>query len=53
VPLAVIDGKALAELAIKLNGSEVSTEAVLGCIKNLESVVRLMQQPGRQFMVSE
>lgn len=50
VPLAVIDGKALAELAIKLNGADVSTEAVLGCIKNLESVVKLMRQPGRQFM---
>lgn len=50
VPLAVIDGKALAELAIKLNGADVTTEAVLGCIKNLESVVKLMRQPGRQFM---
>ena len=57
VPLAVIDGKVLAEMAITVDNENrgiglqtLGLDQLLGCMKNLESVSKLIQQPGRQFM---
>ena len=48
IPLAYIDGKALAKLAqIDLGG--ITTEMLLECISNKSDVEPLMQIPGRRF----
>jgi hypothetical protein len=52
VPLAIINGKQLAELSeesMARGGEVVPMEDLLGCIKNIQQVAAVLQQPGRRY----
>ncbi|KAK3248759.1 hypothetical protein CYMTET_41786 [Cymbomonas tetramitiformis] len=51
IPLAVIDGKALADLAREHpQGAPAPANKLLSCVKNIEAVSNLIQQPGRRYL---
>jgi hypothetical protein len=52
VPLAVVNGKLLAELCRSLDcggGGQVPMERLLVCIDNIQEVAAVLRQPGRRF----
>ncbi|KAG2448854.1 hypothetical protein HYH02_006205 [Chlamydomonas schloesseri] len=52
VPLAVVNGKSLADLAIQVAsaGYAPAMEDLLVCLTNIQEVAALLKQPGRRFM---
>ncbi|KAG2432871.1 hypothetical protein HXX76_008603 [Chlamydomonas incerta] len=52
VPLAVVNGKSLADLAIQVAGAGYAPamEDLLVCLTNIQEVAGLLKQPGRRFM---
>lgn len=51
VPLAIVDGKSLAELAQSVVSTErhPAVQDLLMCLQNIQEVGTLLQQPGRRF----
>jgi hypothetical protein len=50
VPLATVDGKALAALAAHLvPGQMPQMDALLACVTNIQEVAEVLQMPGRRF----
>ena len=52
VPLAIINGKQLAELSMEsmaMGGEPVPMEDLLSCVKNIQQVAAVLQQPGRRY----
>ena len=50
VPMAVVDGRGLAELAKdtrEIYEDEWPMEKLLGCVKNIQEVAVILKQPGR------
>lgn len=55
IPLAVVDGKALADLAHGVLDAGIAPQMqdLLVCVSNIQEVAALLRQPGRRFMGGE
>lgn len=52
MPLAIINGRQLAELSMRsmgMDGEPVAMEDLLSCVKNIQQVAAVLQQPGRRY----
>ncbi|KXZ47062.1 hypothetical protein GPECTOR_38g299 [Gonium pectorale] len=52
IPLAIVNGKSLADLAIQVAnaGYQPAMEDLLMCLTNIQEVAALLKQPGRRFL---
>ncbi|KAG2501161.1 hypothetical protein HYH03_000976 [Edaphochlamys debaryana] len=52
VPLAVVNGKSLGDLAVQVAsaGYQPAMEDLLVCLSNIQEVAALLKQPGRRFL---